>query len=69
MWTPLYATVAYAAGHALGTASDRRARTRIITSLTARTDTAAARTLWPYAGWCAFATVLNASLARQNSTR
>ncbi|MGW2831685.1 TspO/MBR family protein [Streptomyces sp. NPDC001286] len=109
VWTPLYATLAYAAGHALGTAPDRRERTRLATSValnlalnagwnwlffglrnpkagladtlllnlsnaqlirrTAHTDTAAARALLPYAGWCAFATALNASLVRQNTTR
>ncbi|ALV38059.1 TspO/MBR family protein [Streptomyces sp. CdTB01] len=109
VWTPLYATIAYAAGHALGTVPDRRERTRLATSLavnltlnagwnwlffrlrnpkaglvgtllldlsnvqlirhTARTDSTAARTLVPYAAWCAFATGLNASLVRQNPTR
>ncbi|MFI1655983.1 tryptophan-rich sensory protein [Streptomyces sp. NPDC020472] len=29
-----------------------------------RTDPVAARALWPYAAWCAFATALNASLVR-----
>ncbi|MFF0740327.1 TspO/MBR family protein [Streptomyces sp. NPDC004111] len=33
---------------------------------TARTDTAAARALIPYAAWCGFATALNSSLARRN---
>ncbi|TXJ79178.1 tryptophan-rich sensory protein [Streptomyces lavendulae] len=33
VWTPLYATVAYAAGHALGTLPDRRRRARLATSL------------------------------------
>ncbi|MER8010830.1 TspO/MBR family protein [Streptomyces sp. NPDC094149] len=109
VWTPLYATIAYAAGHALGTMPDRRERTRLTTSLvvnlalnagwnwlffglrspkaglagtlllnvsnaqlirrTARTDSTAARALLPYAGWCAFATVLNASLVRRNKTQ
>ncbi|MFF4909927.1 TspO/MBR family protein [Streptomyces sp. NPDC001260] len=109
VWTPLYATIAYAAGHALGTAPDGRERSRLATSVavnlavnagwnwlffglrnpkaglagtlllnlsnaqlihrTARTDAAAARALLPYAGWCAFATALNASLVRKNTTR
>ena len=32
----------------------------------ARTDPRAAAALTPYALWCAFATVLNASIARRN---
>ncbi|MFF7974352.1 tryptophan-rich sensory protein [Streptomyces sp. NPDC007905] len=107
VWTPLYATIAYAAGHALGTAQERRQRTRLATSLavnltlnagcnwlffglrspkaglagtvllnlsnaelihrTDQTDPAAARTLLPYAAWCAFATALSRAIARQNS--
>lgn len=35
---------------------------------TARVDTAGARALLPYAGWCAFATALNAAIARRNSS-
>ncbi len=31
-----------------------------------RSDSAAGRLLWPYAGWVAFATALNASIARRN---
>ncbi|WP_317447758.1 tryptophan-rich sensory protein [Streptomyces collinus] len=33
---------------------------------TAHYDRTAALTLMPYAAWCAFATALNASIARQN---
>ncbi|MFE3996219.1 TspO/MBR family protein [Streptomyces goshikiensis] len=32
-----------------------------------RTDPTAARVLWPYAAWCAFATALNASITRRNA--
>jgi benzodiazapine receptor len=32
-----------------------------------RTDRGAARALLPYAGWCAFATALNADIARRSS--
>ncbi|MGY0488915.1 TspO/MBR family protein [Streptomyces sp. WG-D5] len=32
----------------------------------AATDRTAARTLWPYAAWCGFATALNASIAWRN---
>ncbi|MET8756001.1 TspO/MBR family protein [Streptomyces sp. NPDC004667] len=35
----------------------------------ARVDAVAARTLLPYAAWCAFATALNTSIARRNTTR
>jgi len=34
-----------------------------------RSDPAAGRLLWPYAGWVAFATALNASIARRNRPR
>jgi tryptophan-rich sensory protein len=106
VWTPLYATVAYAAGHALGTVPGARQRAGLAGSLAAnlalnagwnrlfftrrspgaalagtllldlsnaelvrriaRTDRTAARVLVPYATWCAFATALNASIARLN---
>ena len=33
-----------------------------------RADPAAGRLFWPYAGWVAFATALNASIARRNRT-
>ncbi|MFE1449713.1 TspO/MBR family protein, partial [Streptomyces olivaceoviridis] len=33
VWTPLYATIAYAAGHALGRTMTPRQRTRLISSL------------------------------------
>ncbi|QJS13857.1 tryptophan-rich sensory protein [Streptomyces argyrophyllae] len=33
VWTPLYATIAYAAGHALGTTTTPRQRNRLISSL------------------------------------
>jgi tryptophan-rich sensory protein len=33
-----------------------------------RADTSAGRLLWPYAAWVAFATALNASIARRNRT-
>ncbi|MFF7331921.1 tryptophan-rich sensory protein [Streptomyces sp. NPDC008150] len=35
VWTPLYASIAYAAGHALGATSDRRQHTALTTSLAA----------------------------------
>ncbi|MFI1712071.1 TspO/MBR family protein [Streptomyces sp. NPDC053513] len=103
VWTPLYASVAFAGGHAGGRVHGRERR-RLAVSLavnltldaawnwlffrlrspraglvgtvlldlsnaelirrTARTDPIAARALWPYAAWCAFATALNASLVR-----
>ncbi len=106
VWTPLYATIAYAGGHALGEAAGRQERTRLATGLAtnlalnagwnwlffrlhspraglagtlllnvsnvdlirriARVDRRAARTLLPYAAWCAFATALNASIVRKN---
>lgn len=34
-----------------------------------RSDPTAGRLLWPYAGWVAFATALNASIARRNRPR
>lgn len=36
---------------------------------TNRIDPSAARALVPYAGWCLFATALNASIARLNPAR
>ncbi|WP_331446684.1 TspO/MBR family protein [Streptomyces xanthochromogenes] len=106
VWTPLYATIAYAGGHALGEAAGRQERTRLATGLAtnlalnagwnwlffrlhspraglagtlllnvsnvdlirriARVDRRTARTLLPYAAWCAFATALNASIVRKN---
>lgn len=105
VWTPLYASIAWAGGHALQRAPGRR-RTALAASLavnlavnagwnwmffglrspraglagtllldlsnaelirrTARTDPRAAVALMPYALWCAFATVLNADIARRN---
>jgi len=53
VWTPLYASIAWAAGRALS-------RT------TARTDQVAAAAVLPYAAWCVFATALNSSIARRN---
>ncbi|WP_240653977.1 tryptophan-rich sensory protein [Streptomyces sp. AcE210] len=35
---------------------------------TARVDTARARALLPYAGWCAFATALNMAIAKRNAS-
>ncbi|MFD8777881.1 MULTISPECIES: TspO/MBR family protein [unclassified Streptomyces] len=35
---------------------------------TARVDTAGARALLPYAGWCAFATALNMAIAKRHSS-
>ncbi|GAA2408399.1 tryptophan-rich sensory protein [Streptomyces glaucosporus] len=106
VWTPLYASVAWAGGRALAgvRGGERRAlavglgvnlalntawnrwffRRRSLgggvagTLLldasnadlirrTARTDRAAAAALVPYAAWCAFATVLNADIARRNA--
>ncbi|MFJ9735482.1 TspO/MBR family protein [Streptomyces sp. NPDC101171] len=106
VWTPLYASIASAAGHALGRAPDPRRRAGIAAELAAnlalnaswsrlffarrdpeaalagnvllnlsnarlirrigRTDRAAAAALAPYAGWCAFAAALNASIVRLN---
>ncbi len=105
VWTPLYASIAWAAGHALGRARGRP-RNALAASLAvnlilnatwnwmffglrspraglagtvlldisnvelirrvARTDPRAAAALTPYALWCAFATALNASIARRN---
>ncbi|MFG1808230.1 TspO/MBR family protein [Streptomyces sp. NPDC049040] len=105
VWTPLYASVAWAGGHSLAHAGspDRaalagalagnlalnaafgwaffRARTpaaglALTTALsascwdlvrrTSHTDSAAAAALVPYAGWCTFATALNAAIWRRN---
>ncbi|MFH8800994.1 TspO/MBR family protein [Streptomyces sp. NPDC017936] len=106
VWTPLYASIAYAAGRAWGVPAQRR-RAALTASLavnltldagwnrlffhhrspraglagtllldlstvdlirrTARVDRQAAAVLVPYAAWCAFATALNASLARRNA--
>ena len=105
VWTPLYASIAWAAGRALGRARGRP-RNALAASLAvnlilnatwtwmffrlrspraglagtvlldvsnaelirrvARTDPRAAAALTPYALWCAFATALNASIARRN---
>ncbi|MFF5900836.1 TspO/MBR family protein [Streptomyces argenteolus] len=105
VWTPVYASVAWAGGHAVSRARGRT-RSRLAVSLaanltlnaswnwaffnrrspgagvlgtllldasnielirrTARVDPLAARALLPYAGWCLFATGLNAALARRN---
>lgn len=105
VWSPLYASLAWAGGRALTRAEAGRRRA-LTTSLavnlalnaawnwsffrarspkagvagtvlldlsnaelirrTARTDTAAAAALLPYAAWCGFATALNTSIARRN---
>lgn len=82
VWTPLYASIAWAGGHALQRATGRR-RNALAASLAAnlavnaawnwmlirraaRIDPAAAAALVPYALWCAFATALNADIARRN---
>ncbi|MFD0267748.1 TspO/MBR family protein [Streptomyces sp. NPDC127106] len=105
VWTPLYASIAFACGHALGRARGREraaiaarfganlalnagwswlffgcrspraglagtllldlSNAELIRS-TARRDPTAARAMLPYAAWCAFATGLNASIARRN---
>lgn len=105
VWTPLYASIAWAGGHALQRTAGRQ-RNALIASLaanlavnaawnwmffglrspkaglagtvlldlsnaelirrTARTDPQAAAALVPYALWCAFATALNADIARRN---
>jgi len=44
------------------------ASTLDLTRRAARTDSPAARMLVPYAGWVAFATALNAAIARRNPT-
>lgn len=106
VWTPLYATVAWAAGHALvqteGREHDalavglginltvnaawnwmffglRSTRAGLLGTLlldvsnaelirrVRRTDPTAAAALLPYAAWCAFATALNADIARRNA--
>ncbi|MEU8343888.1 TspO and MBR related proteins [Actinomadura meyerae] len=105
VWTPLYASIAWAGGHALLRAGGRRHRElaaglgvnlalnaawnqlffgrrstkaglvgTVLLDLsnadlirrTAAVDTAAAGALVPYAAWCAFATALNADIARRN---
>lgn len=105
VWTPLYASLAWAGGHALQRAGGehRRALTAALgTNLvlnaawnwlffrgrspraglagtllidlsnialirrTADVDRTAARALLPYAGWCGFATALNAAIVRRN---
>ena len=105
VWTPLYASIAWAGGHALQRTAGRQ-RTALAASLavnlvvntawnwmffrlrspraglagtvlldlsnaelirrTARSDPRAAAVLVPYALWCAFATALNADIARRN---
>jgi translocator protein len=105
VWTPLYASIGWASGHALQRAAGRQ-RTALAASLaanlavntawnwlffglrspraglagtllldlsnaelirrTARIDSRAAAALLPYALWCAFATALNADIARRN---
>lgn len=104
-WTPLYASIAWAGGHALRRTRGRQ-RNALAASLAtnlavntawnwmffglrspraglagtllldlsnaelirrmARTDPRAAAALVPYALWCAFATILNADIARRN---
>ncbi len=104
-WTPLYASIAWAGGHALQRTRGRQ-RNALAASLAtnlavntawnwmffglrspraglagtllldlsnaelirrmARTDPRAAAALVPYALWCAFATILNADIARRN---
>ena len=104
-WTPLYASIAWAGGHALQRTRGRQ-RNALAASLAtnlavntawnwmffglrspraglagtllldlsnaelirrmARTDPRAAAALVPYVLWCAFATILNADIARRN---
>jgi len=105
VWTPLYASIAWAGGHALLRTTGRQRRAlaaSLAANLTvntawnwlffglrspraglagtllldlsnaelirrmARTDPRAAAALVPYALWCAFATALNADIARRN---
>lgn len=108
VWTPLYASIAWAGGRALRQAQGSQ-RSALLASLaanlalnaawnwmffglrspraglagtvlldisnaelirrTARTDPRAAQALIPYALWCAFATALNADIARLNDPR
>jgi tryptophan-rich sensory protein len=105
VWTPLYASIAWASGHALSRAAGRE-RQALISALTAnlalnaawnwmffglrspragltgtvlldvsnaelirrtrKVDPRAAGALLPYVLWCAFATALNAEIARRN---
>ncbi|MFG2309874.1 TspO/MBR family protein [Streptomyces sp. NPDC048566] len=105
VWTPLYASLAWAGGRALSRAAEgsrsalafslganlvlnaswnwlffgrRSPRAGLVGTLlidagtiqlirrTAAVDRVAARALLPYAGWCGFATVLNAAIVRRN---
>ncbi|WP_405015261.1 TspO/MBR family protein [Kitasatospora sp. NBC_01539] len=108
VWTPLYASIAWAGGRALLRTQGRQ-RHALATSLglnltlntawnwlffrrrspavglvgtvlldvsnadlirrTARADRTAATALLPYAAWCAFATVLDADIARRNHVK
>ncbi len=108
VWTPLYASIAWAGGHALRRAAGRQRRA-LAASLgvnlglnatwnwlffglrspraglagtvlldvsnaelirrVGQVDTGAAGALLPYAAWCAFATALNADIARRNPPR
>ncbi|MEU6404242.1 TspO/MBR family protein [Streptomyces sp. NPDC046985] len=105
VWTPLYASIAWSAGHALNRSRGREraalaagfgvnlavnaawtwlffgrrspasgvggallldASNLALIRRVARSDPKAAAALGPYAGWCGFATVLSASIARRN---
>ncbi|MFJ7301011.1 TspO/MBR family protein [Streptomyces sp. NPDC099088] len=105
VWTPLYASLAWAGGHALSRATNAQrgalaaslganlvlnaswnwlffrrhsARAGLLGTLlidlsnialirrTAHVDRSAARALLPYAGWCGFATALNAAILKRN---
>jgi tryptophan-rich sensory protein len=105
VWTPLYASIAWAGGHALQQATGRRRRALaaslaanlvlnaawnwlffrrqspkaglvgtllidlsniVLIRRTADVDRTGARALLPYAGWCGFATALNAAIVKRN---
>ncbi|MGW1963561.1 TspO/MBR family protein [Streptomyces sp. NPDC001935] len=105
VWTPLYASIAWAGGHALQQATGRHRRALgsslavnlilngtwnwlffrrqspkaglvgtllldlsniVLIRRTAKVDRTGARALLPYAGWCAFATALNAAIVQRN---
>ncbi|MFF3448372.1 TspO/MBR family protein [Streptomyces sp. NPDC002667] len=105
VWTPLYASIAWAGGHALQQATGRRRRALaaalganlvlntawnwlffraqnpkaglagtllidlsniVLIRRTADVDRAGAWALLPYAGWCGFATALNAAIVKRN---
>ncbi|MFD5814170.1 TspO/MBR family protein [Streptomyces sp. NPDC127038] len=105
VWPPLYASIAWAGGHALHQATGRRRRAPaaalganlalntawnwlffraqspkaglvgtllidlsnlVLIRRTADVDRAGAWALLPYAGWCGFATALNAAIVKRN---